>query len=692
MTLKFKSRKKRKLNDTVMGLLCVLISVFFISVVIYKSFETTSKEQQYNSIKSYQTYLFSGIDNYEQIFVRATIQLFEIEDLDEYISSRIERTDFVKKKLINKIEEFCAYYDLNGVEIVNEKKNELWRSFDMEPHRLDEYQDTKKLLSSMNYGKGIISGRVLNNNDYNTYFLFKSISGYIVIFHCNSRFYTEEILSPNVYDSANTWLYYNDYFAFTDRSRAEEDDLIDINTLKDGEFAESGDYIYRMCEYRNYKIITRVSKKLFKVKVYSDLKIWLIIFLVFLGGILMVVLFEKIMNERQRKYNEAYHMVSKSANEYFEKLMIYKLFSGGNLDSEGKQLINDRLRRKEQNGVIIMYIRIDAKQNLYEQFDEQEINVARYGIMNIVDELMTELGDVKIARVKDDYFGVILYPDIKLSKDSIKKRIELVSSTVQEIFGVGLSYIICNREIKGYSEMKQCMEKIDCMRHYWFISGECGVVFAEDIPEVLKNAQYPQKIEDKILDAVYSKNFEEFLGQWQEFCQYIEKNSYVNATAWCEKLCRKIMEIYPDAIKDPYEIYKLGCIADIYEIIESAFFVKGMDKDRVEEAFAIKARKYIDENYADNQCCVAELARVLNMTPAYTGQKFKICFGKMFNDYLMEYRCEKAVHLLLTTSKRVKEIATLCGFNTDTYFSSIFKKIYNLTPQRYRVLKGEAEK
>ena len=94
MTLKFKSRKKRKLNDTVMGLLCVLVSVFFISVVIYKSFETTSKEQQYNSIKSYQTYLFSGIDNYEQIFVRATIQLFEIEDLDEYISSRIERTDF----------------------------------------------------------------------------------------------------------------------------------------------------------------------------------------------------------------------------------------------------------------------------------------------------------------------------------------------------------------------------------------------------------------------------------------------------------------------------------------------------------------------------------------------------------------------------------------------------------------------
>lgn len=70
--------------------------------------------------------------------------------------------------------------------------------------------------------------------------------------------------------------------------------------------------------------------------------------------------------------------------------------------------------------------------------------------------------------------------------------------------------------------------------------------------------------------------------------------------------------------------------------------------------------------------------------------KYHIChlFAKYvefpFNVYLTQIRLKHATVLLLTTKITISEIAEKCGFSTSTYFCSVFKKEYGVTPLAYR--------
>lgn len=52
--------------------------------------------------------------------------------------------------------------------------------------------------------------------------------------------------------------------------------------------------------------------------------------------------------------------------------------------------------------------------------------------------------------------------------------------------------------------------------------------------------------------------------------------------------------------------------------------------------------------------------------------------------YLLRYRIEKAAGLLLSTEKKVGEIATVCGFSDISYFTRRFREINGCTPLEYR--------
>lgn len=52
-------------------------------------------------------------------------------------------------------------------------------------------------------------------------------------------------------------------------------------------------------------------------------------------------------------------------------------------------------------------------------------------------------------------------------------------------------------------------------------------------------------------------------------------------------------------------------------------------------------------------------------------------------EYLNNIRLEKAKKMLLSSQLSISEIALECGFNSQTYFSSSFKKKFNSTPSAY---------
>ena len=55
-----------------------------------------------------------------------------------------------------------------------------------------------------------------------------------------------------------------------------------------------------------------------------------------------------------------------------------------------------------------------------------------------------------------------------------------------------------------------------------------------------------------------------------------------------------------------------------------------------------------------------------------------------FTEYLHNCRIKKAQHLLLLTNMPLIEISTQLGYATQSHFTTVFKKICDMTPKQYR--------
>ena len=53
-------------------------------------------------------------------------------------------------------------------------------------------------------------------------------------------------------------------------------------------------------------------------------------------------------------------------------------------------------------------------------------------------------------------------------------------------------------------------------------------------------------------------------------------------------------------------------------------------------------------------------------------------------EYFIHLKMQKACQLLYTEDSRVKQIAALLGYDDPYYFSRLFKKYMNTSPETYR--------
>jgi two-component system response regulator YesN len=93
--------------------------------------------------------------------------------------------------------------------------------------------------------------------------------------------------------------------------------------------------------------------------------------------------------------------------------------------------------------------------------------------------------------------------------------------------------------------------------------------------------------------------------------------------------------------------------------------------------------EYINKNYTiDNS--LESLAKQYNLNTSYLSKTFKQRYGKNFIDFVTELRIEQAKKLLETTNKSVKEITYEVGYNSQTYFCKVFKKVVGISASEYK--------
>ena len=106
------------------------------------------------------------------------------------------------------------------------------------------------------------------------------------------------------------------------------------------------------------------------------------------------------------------------------------------------------------------------------------------------------------------------------------------------------------------------------------------------------------------------------------------------------------------------------------------------------QSVIIKAREYIDRNFASGDISLYSTASYVGISPNHLSTVFAQETGENFIDYLTRIRLEKAKQLLQNTAMKSADIAFETGFNDPHYFSYIFKKNTGLSPREFRLLQS----
>ena len=93
--------------------------------------------------------------------------------------------------------------------------------------------------------------------------------------------------------------------------------------------------------------------------------------------------------------------------------------------------------------------------------------------------------------------------------------------------------------------------------------------------------------------------------------------------------------------------------------------------------------QYIGTGYADH-LTLESAARALFLSPDYLSRIFSKETGTSFNRYLNNVRITKAKELIRSSDLRLTDISQMVGYDDQSYFTKVFRRIAGMSPNEYR--------
>jgi AraC family transcriptional regulator len=88
--------------------------------------------------------------------------------------------------------------------------------------------------------------------------------------------------------------------------------------------------------------------------------------------------------------------------------------------------------------------------------------------------------------------------------------------------------------------------------------------------------------------------------------------------------------------------------------------------------------------HLDQDLSLADLARTAGMSPHHFAVLFRQRMGTSPHRHVVELRIDRAKHLLRDHTRSVLEVALASGFESQSHFGRVFRRVVGVTPSHYR--------
>lgn len=107
------------------------------------------------------------------------------------------------------------------------------------------------------------------------------------------------------------------------------------------------------------------------------------------------------------------------------------------------------------------------------------------------------------------------------------------------------------------------------------------------------------------------------------------------------------------------------------------------DRQKPRSTAILEAIHFLDRNYADRSV-LGKFCQEHHYSLQYISRRFKQETGMTALEYLQKVRIEKSCELLAGSDLRIQEIARMAGYEDVQFFSSVFRRLLNMSPREYR--------
>jgi AraC-like DNA-binding protein len=308
------------------------------------------------------------------------------------------------------------------------------------------------------------------------------------------------------------------------------------------------------------------------------------------------------------------------------------------------------------------------------------------------------------SRLSDSFFEIFKFNSEKiilllgsLGNENIQEKIQGLQKELILDFNISLTVTV-SVAFSSLYEIKTNYSILENLSKYRYLFGKGAFITREkcEANESNKNYLIAESYYEVLEKAIISIDSEKISSLMLEIFDYIATLNYINISLVISNLYEFVFNISKrnfgfNLLPEEYhsviyqELINASYINDSYNIFNmyiTAILKKVQSNvGDHEKLISNKVINYIYENYQDYSLNIDSISDSLKISKRKISLIFRQEMDISIAEYLNKYRLSKAKQLIELTDWTIEMVANNVGIENTTYFYSLFKKYYGVSPR-----------
>lgn len=352
--------------------------------------------------------------------------------------------------------------------------------------------------------------------------------------------------------------------------------------------------------------------------------------------------------------------------------------------------------------ICALLFKIDQYNDFIRKCSLDEINTCKRTIVNMSDEILSKEFKVEAVNLgKDAILFIIEVPEAAAEfGDILHKKIKDIQTNVKNNLNISISVTV-SEQGQSVENIHQLYNQVmEASLHRLFYGYGC-VISAEVVMDLkVKEFTYPVQKEKILVDAIMSNKMDEAKQIYNEIINFTKQYSIMAYNLTVSHLVFAINNVINTIKSNNTSLDTMDFSISSLLLNETETIDEVNEKfydlfDKIENGFAEKkSSRYgnivnkiteiILSEYSKPNFCIDSIAGAMGMSVPYICRIYKQYTMGTILDRIVEIRMQKARELLQETNLAVVDVAEKVGFNNISNFYRAFKKENGVTPNEFR--------